>query len=120
MVRHGTRSFGLVLANGDEIRGVLIEGTSDVLQGYFGKEITVLGKAIYRPSGTLLRLDASEILPTSSGRRAFSKIPPSLVQSRSRERRLTPSKNGVTSFFGTWPGDETDRDLHEALEEIRG
>ncbi len=56
MVRHSTRSFGLVLNNGDEIRGVLLNETSEVLQGYFGKEITVLGKAIYRPSGTLLRV----------------------------------------------------------------
>ena len=120
MVRHSTRSFGLVLDNGDEIRGVLIEGTFEVLQGYFGKDITVLGKAIYRPSGTLLRLDASEILPTAVGRRAFSKIPPSLAQPRAPERRLTPSRSGVASFFGTWPGEETDRDLLEALEEIRG
>ncbi len=49
MVRHSTRSFGLVLDSGDEIRGVLIEGTSEMLQGYFGRQITVLGKAIYRP-----------------------------------------------------------------------
>ena len=120
MVRHSTRSFGLVLDSGDEVRGVLIEGTSEVQQDYFGKEITVLSKAIYRPSGTLLRVDASEILPTVDGRRAFSKVPPSLFQSRRPERRLQTSKSGVASFFETWPGEETDRDLLEALEEIRG
>ncbi len=93
MVRHSTRSFGLILDGGEEIRGILIEGTSEVLRGYFGKDITVLGKAIYRPSGTLLRVDASEILPVVEG--------------------------GVASFFGSWPGEETDRELLQALEEVR-
>ncbi|MGC2656774.1 MAG: hypothetical protein WA324_02280 [Bryobacteraceae bacterium] len=120
MVRHSTRSFGLVLDSGDEIRGVLIEGTSEMLQGYFGRQITVLGKAIYRPSGTLLRLDASEILPSVEGREAFSKIPPALVRPYKPDRRPQTSKGGVAAFFGSWPGEETDRELLAALEEIRG
>jgi len=120
MVRDSTRSFGLLLDSGDDVRGVLIEGTSDVLHNYFRKEITVLGKAIYRPSGTLLRIDASEILPIVDGRKAFSKVPPSLYQPRPPERRQQTAKSGVASFFGTWPGEESDRDLLEALEEIRG
>lgn len=120
MVRHSTRSFGLMLDDGDEVRGVLIEGTSEVLQRHFGEEITVLGRAIYRPSGTLLRIDASEILSIADGRQAFSKVPPSLQQSRKPERRLQSSKGGVGSFFGSWPGEETDRELLQALEEVRG
>jgi hypothetical protein len=62
MVRHRTRSFGLILDGGEEVRGVLVDGTPELLQGYFGKDITVLGKAIY-PSGTLLRIDALEYRP---------------------------------------------------------
>ena len=120
MVRHSTRSFGLLLDSGDEIRGVLVDGTPELLQDYFGREITVLGKAIYRPPGTLLRLDASEILPTTDGRQAFSRIPQSLFQPRTLERRLQTAKAGVPSSFGTWPGEETDRDLLKALEEVRG
>ena len=119
MVRHSTRSFGLVLDGGDEIRGVLIEGTSGMLQDYFGKQITVLGKAIYRPSGTLLRLDASEILPSLDGRAAFLRIPPALVRPCKPERRPQASNGGVAAFFGSWPGEETDRELLAALEEIR-
>lgn len=120
MVRHSTRSFGLILDGGEEIRGVLIDGTSEVLQDYFGKDITVLGKAIYRPSGALLRIDASEISPVIEGRQAFSKVPASLMQGRRPERRLPSSKSAVGSFFGSWPGEETDQELLQALEEIRG
>lgn len=119
MVRHSTRSFGLMLDDGNEIRGVLVDGTSDMLQHHFGKEITVLGKAIYRPSGTLLRIDACEILPIAEGRQAFSKMPPSPKQIRRPERRLQSPKGGVAAFFGSWPGEESDRELLEALEEIR-
>lgn len=119
MVRHSTRSFGLVLASGEEIRGILTDGSSEMLQGYFGKEITVLGKAIYRASGTLLRLDASEILASSEGREAFSKIPPASVRAYKPERRWQSSKAGIAAFFGSWPGEETDRELLEALEELR-
>lgn len=119
MVRHSTRSFGLVLDSGDEIRGVLTDGTSEMLQDHFGRQITVLGKAIYRPSGALLRLDASEILPSVEGREAFSKIPPALVRPYRPERLPQVSKGSVAAFFGSWPGKETDRELVAALEEIR-
>ncbi len=119
MVRHSTRSFGLLLDDGVEIRGVLVDGLPALLQDYFGKDITVLGKAVYRPSGTLLRVDAAEILPVSGGRHVFSKVPPSLAQAQRVERRLQTARNGVASFFGAWPGEETDRDLLRALEEIR-
>ena len=120
MVRHSTRSFGLLLSDGTEVRGVLLNGSSEVLQGHFGKQITALGKAIYRPSGTLLRIDASEILAVEYGRQAFTKIPPSLTQSRKPERRMQSAKAGVAAFFGSWPGEESDRELLKALEEVRG
>ena len=47
MVRHSTRSFGSLLEDEDEIRGVLVDGTSEVLQGYFGKEITISNSGQY-------------------------------------------------------------------------
>lgn len=119
MVRHSTRSFGLLLDTGEEVRGLLIEGTSGILHQYFGKDITVLGKAVYRPSGALLRVDALEILPTLEGRHAFSRIPPPVSHPRRPERRSQTARTGVAAFFGTWPGDESDQDLLKALEEIR-
>jgi hypothetical protein len=109
----------LLLDAGEEVRGFLVEGTSDILHQYFGKEITVLGKAVYRPSGALLRVDASEILATVEGRRAFSRIPLALSNPRRPERRPQTARTGVASFFATWPGEESDHDLLKALEEVR-
>jgi hypothetical protein len=119
MVRHSTRSFGLLLDRGDEVRGVLQDGDPAILQRHFGKMITVIGKAIYRPSGSLLRIDAKEILDTTEGRQAFSLIPESLSGRRGTERRPQAVKAGVSAFFATWPGEESDEELLEALGELR-
>jgi hypothetical protein len=119
MVRHSTRSFGLVLDNDDEVRGVLQEGDPSLLQEYFGRTITVFGKAVYRPSGTLLRIDAQELLNSTEGKAAFGFVPAALGSNPRSERKPQTAKAGVAAFFGTWPGDETDDDLLAALGEMR-
>jgi hypothetical protein len=119
MVRHSTRSFGLMLDNGEEVRGVLQEADPSLLQEYFGRTITVFGKAIYRPSGSLLRIDAQELLDTSEGRVAFGFVPAALSGNPRSERKAQTAKTGVAAFFGTWPGDETDDELLAALGELR-
>jgi len=119
MVRHSTRSFGLILDQGEEVRGVLQEGDPDLLKAYFGREITIFGKAVYRPSGSLLRVDAQEILDTTEGRKAFSKIPEAFSRSAKLEKKTQGNKSGVSAFFGIWPGEETDEELLAALGELR-
>jgi len=119
MVRHSTRSFELILATGSGVRGVLVDGMTEELQKHFGKEVTILGRAIYRPSGSLLRLDAAAILDTTAGRLAFSEIPLPFTTPRRVERKLQTPKSGVSAFFGTWPGKETDAELMEALAGLR-
>ena len=119
MVRYSTRSFGLLLPDGQEIPGILSDGDPESLQRYLGREITVLGKAVYRPSGSLLRVDTQEILDTVEGRSAFSIVPPALTHRSKLDRKPHTSKNGVSAFFGTWPGDETDGELLAALEALR-
>ena len=119
MVRHSTRSFGLLLSDGQEVRGILNDGDPDLLQQYFGKEITIFGKAVYRPSGSLLRIDTQEILDKVEGRSAFSVVPPALTHHPKPDRKIQTSKNGVSAFFGTWPGNETDEELLAALGELR-
>ena len=119
MVRYSTRSFGLLLERGDEVLGILQEGDPELLQRHLGKEITVFGKAIYRPSGTLLRVDAQEISDTTEGREAFSTIPGPLARTIRLEKKPQSSRTGVSAFFDTWPGEETDAELLAALGEVR-
>jgi hypothetical protein len=119
MVRHSTRSFELLLPDGDSVRGVLVDGTPEILQKHFGNEITILGKAIYRASGSLLRLDASEILATNEGRDVFSTVPLPFTLPRRLDSRSQTSRSGVAAFFGIWPGEETDAELMAAVAGLR-
>jgi len=123
MIRHSTRSFGLKMDDGDEVRGVLeTNEQTEALKQFLGKKLLVLGRAVYRPSGKLLRIDA-EGFETGEGQPLlFAKVPPP------REVRPTPVRlkplshqpQGVPAFFGTWPGEETDEDFERMLVELRG
>jgi hypothetical protein len=119
MVRYSTRSMGLRLDGGDEVRCAVVNEELGELREYLNKEVTVLGKAIYRPSGSVLRLDVEQVLETTAGRGHFSQVPLSMEIKPRVERRAQTSRIGVAAMFGTWPGDETDEELLEALADLR-
>jgi hypothetical protein len=122
MVRRSTRSFGLQLDDGTEVHGVL-ENADDVeqLRQHFGKRVLIFGQAVYRPSGSLLRIDAHAIESGAGQPSIFSKVPPP----RSRRPPLTrkiSARQGWTSFasyFGEWPGEETDEQWNEMMLELK-
>jgi hypothetical protein len=123
MIRHSTRSFGLVTDEGSEVRGVLdSQEQTDSLKSFLGRRILVLGKAIFRPSGSLLRIDASGVETGEGQPSLFSKVPqarnacPQLVRNKTNDIQ----KRGVAAFFGTWPGEETDQDFDAMVKELRG
>ncbi|HEX4037847.1 MAG TPA: hypothetical protein VHX37_07295 [Acidobacteriaceae bacterium] len=123
MIRHSTRSFEMLLRDGKPLRGVL-GGADEIesLKSLLGKAVTVVGKAVYRPSGTVLRIDAQAVEEGAAASRLFGKVPPPLVRHVPNPRLRTADQQGgwLDSFFGTWPGDETDQELLEMLREVRG
>lgn len=122
MIRKSTRSFGLQLDDASEIHGVL-ESSEDVerLREFFGRRVLVLGKAVYRPSGSLLRVDAHAVEMGEAQPGIFSKVPPP------RNRRIpAPARKAqgqgwaaLSGYFGAWPGDETDEQWAEMLLELK-
>ena len=120
MIRASTQTFALKLDDGEEIRGVLAAGEIGELTSLFQKRVTVLGKAIYRPSGRLLRIDADEVTPASKEDRFFSTVPkPSRQKLDVRQIvREQQHKKGLAAVFGKWPGDETDEEIEQALQEL--
>lgn len=122
MIRHSTRSFGLKLEDGTEVRGVLeTHEQTEGLKQFLGRKLLVLGKAVYRPSGKLLRVDA-EGFGTGEGQPLlFAKLPPPRVSRPAPVRAKLPAyQRQVPAFFGTWPGEETDEDFERMLQELRG
>ena len=121
MVRASTRSFEIRLQDSNKALGVLVEGEMDSLLPLFDKPIIVQGKAVYRPSGRLLRIDALSVASCGEISPTLSKIPPPDMRTFSTKkiRKHQTPKSGVNVFFGTWPGNETDEELLQALEEVR-
>jgi hypothetical protein len=123
MIRHSTRSFGLLLEDGAEVHGVVgAQEQMEQLKQFLGSKILVLGRAVYRPSGRLLRIDAQDFASGEGQPHLFTKVPPPrkkrpiLVRTKIQDH----DRKGVAAFFGTWPGDETDGDFARMLREVRG
>jgi len=124
MIRHGTRGFSLRIESGGQVRGVM-ESTESVdrLREFFGRPVLVLGRAVYRPSGRLLRVDALALEDGAGAPAVFSKPPPPQTSRPPAPGMFWPSETGergVAAFFGTWPGDETDAQLEAMVRDLRG
>jgi hypothetical protein len=123
MIRYSTRAFALKLRDGKEVHGVL-ENAELVqqLSQFLNDEVVVIGKAIYRPSGSLLRIDAKYLEKAATDSALFSRIPyPIAINSvTSKGRSTDASRSNISAFFGIWPGEESDEQLLAALKELRG
>ncbi|HEX3997235.1 MAG TPA: hypothetical protein VHX65_01665 [Pirellulales bacterium] len=120
MIRSSTNTFAIKLKDGQDIHGVLNEGKIADFKGLLEQNVLVLGKAVYRPSGKLLRIDADHVSAAAEWDQFFSTIP---KPKRSRfdlrgVLREQQHKNGMTAVFGKWPGNETDEQIAAALREM--
>ena len=107
------------------MRGVLEDGDDlETLKALLGKTVLVVGKAIYRPSGAFLRVDAQAIGEgTRESRKLFGKVPPPIEhrQPTARLRISEQTKRGVPgAFLGSGQGIETDEELLAMLRDVRG
>jgi hypothetical protein len=123
MIRHSTRSFEILLEEGKSVRGVLENGDHiDTLKKLLGQQVLIVGKAVYRASGLLLRVDAQAVGESNGEPKVFAKVPPPIEhrQPTVRLRISEQAKRGVPRFFGKWPGEETDEELLAMLRDVRG
>ena len=121
VIRHSDRAFTLILESGEPIRGVLAEGDPHLLTEHFGKVAVVSGVAHFRPSGTLLRIDADAL--DAGGERDLAlwsaKPQPLFAELDARDlHRPQGPRSGINAIVGKWPGDETDEEVSALLEEI--
>ena len=121
MIRRSTRSFGLQLDDGTEVNGVLENADEmDQMREFFGKRVLVLGKAVYRPSGSLLRIDAHAIEHGQGQPGIFSRIPPPRSRNIPSARKVAGQEgDSLSAYFGSWPGDETDEQWNEMMLELK-
>jgi hypothetical protein len=120
-IRHSDRTFRLILESGENVRGVLADAEPEELARYFGRSVVVSGMAQFRPSGTLLRVDADLLEPaTERDVAVFSEVPEPLPSALDQQelRRPQGARSGINAMIGRWPGDESDDEIFALIEEM--
>ncbi|MFY8082656.1 MAG: hypothetical protein ACOVN7_02885 [Rubrivivax sp.] len=94
------------------------EGSIEALKGLFNRDVMVEGMAVFRPSGSLLRLDASAIAEASPHDAYFRRVPTALVAADAgRLLRLNPGEpSAYERILGRIPAEETDEEFLAAIE----
>jgi hypothetical protein len=120
-LRHSDRRFKLVLSDGMTVTGIAEEVDDRHLSGLWGQPAVVSGLAVFRPAGTLLRVEADHVTRASDADpEIWSELPEPLdgeLDARALRKPQGP-RSGVNAIFGKWPGDETDAEIDAVLEEI--
>lgn len=120
MIRASTGAFELLLDTGEALPAVRLAGDVTEISELLGQRVVVSGLAVFRPSGNLLRVEADSIAQATDADRVWSEVP------RPREERIDRSqlvvrqtpRSGIAAVIGAWPGDESDEQIAELLEEI--
>jgi hypothetical protein len=120
VIAHSTRMFTLILDSGRKLKGVATDLDPECLKAVFGKKAVISGTAVYRPSGSVLRIEADRLEEAQGDVSVWSKEPKPLeaeIDIRSLHQPQGP-RSGVSATFGKWPGDETDEEVRTALKEL--
>ena len=119
MLRDSDRAFDLLLDDGTRVRGVWEEDIG-AIKDLFQKLVVVDALAVFRPSGSLLRIEAGGMGQANAEDAFFSKLPkpaPSRIDLRAAHQ-VQAANTGLAAVYGKWPGDETEEQLMAALKEL--
>jgi hypothetical protein len=114
----GRRDVVLTLDDGTRVPGRMGEYDLETLRTHLGAKVVVSGMAHYRPSGRLLLVDVEAIDLTRAEDRIFGRMPAARKQRLVLDAAVAGDAAGVAAFFGTWPGEESDEELLDALKDL--
>ncbi len=123
MIRDSTQTFALIMDDGQEVRCMMAGDDPEqvaALTSLFNHRVAVSGRAVFRPSGRLLRIEAESVREAAPGDQFFAKVPrPNAVRHDLRSViNEQGRKRGAAAIIGKWPGDETDEQLSKWLGEL--
>lgn len=119
MLRHSDRAFDLLLADSTRVRGIWEDELGSIVS-LLGEQVVVDALAVFRPSGTLLRIEAGGMELASTEDAFFSKLPkpaPPRIDLRAAHQ-VQAANTGLSAVYGRWPGDETEEELLCALKDL--
>jgi hypothetical protein len=109
------------LHHSDRVFRVIGDGIDlGALARLWGKSARVSGSAKFRPSGTLLRLEADRIEPATGDALLWSRMPTPFFRELDARKLSVPQgpRSGLAAIWGQWPGDESDDEFVEALSQL--
>jgi len=120
MIRASTKAFAIKLDDDQEVPGVCISSDTGNLSDLFQQRILILGTAVYRPSGSLLRVDAEHVELAGDEPALWSRMPqaPNRKLEPVKFRKSQGPKSGLAAIIGKWPGNESDEEVEAALRQI--
>ncbi len=120
MIRASDKVFGLILKDGQKLRGIWLGNDVAPLRQYLDQDVVVNGMVAYRAFGAALRVDAEAIDLASPADRLFSRLPAPGGLSLRKPDLLKPqtAAAGMKAVFGKWPGDESDDEVLRTLAEV--
>lgn len=110
--------LGLMLDDGAAVTAVwTMDGIVD-LAGFIDRQVVIEGLAEFRPSGSLLRVDADAIRAAVAGDTAFSALPLPEIQRNYQQvaATLRPGHKPYAALYGLIPADESDEEFTAAVE----
>jgi hypothetical protein len=118
LVEVSTRAFGLLLPEGVKVRGVWCGDGVETLRELLNTDVVANGKAVYRPSGSLLRLDAETLTPQRPEDRFFA-VPPHAAPNGTDLKALLRGQRqlgGMAAVWGAIPAEESDEEFLAAVQ----
>ena len=93
----------------------------ETLTEFFNRDVVIEGAGVFRPSGSLLRIDADAIALARAEDEFFRQIPEGVVERDYRTLvRLRPGESSVYArLFGCIPAEESDEEFEAALAALR-
>lgn len=119
MLRDSDRAFDLLLSDGMRVRGVWEEDLGSIIS-LLRRQVVVDALAVFRPSGSLLRIEAGAMEEAETEDAYFSKLPqpaPTRLDLRAA-RQMQAANTGLAAVYGKWPGDESEVQLLAALKDL--
>jgi hypothetical protein len=121
LVKVSAEAFELRLENGDRVRGTFdADEQFDTFKSLLDQEVLVSGRATFKPSGTLRKLEARAIRPATEADALWTDTPEAHDQPLEigKEPPSDTDDTGLEAIVGEWPGDESDDEIRQALREL--
>lgn len=120
-VRVSKRSFLLEVRGGRTIRG-FYSPLEVPIQKFLGEKIALDAEAVFRPSGDVSFIKASNIRRAGENDAIWNTVPkaaPRSFEELQPKRVVAAGGSAFAHIFGAWPGDESDEEIEEMLANLR-